>query len=495
MIPPNFEFKRIISFKDSFSRQLAEALYIEKEGNLNKRLEYGYNHLYRLESNLPAWELQRKNEREAKERANYMSNLYNFVSVISNVKNMCKIADPRTNQKTFSRIRKRSGHKTPPEGMDPDGQLVSEEGVSRNKIRRMNTSTPRMEYRNTSHTDWPCSPLKLSPYNSSKSIESLGSSFHSAESENINGSPAGLSPQLRKLLIRPRNTGEESEIRELLITTINLTRAAFGRGFSEYLGDDQDVKVDKLEDNTFYRFSRKTTLISELMEKLNISGEKEAIVILGRNVLEPWDYRSFHSLDALLANNLRKEGWRKSVLWEASMCGNEYIGLRSAELIYLDFWCREFLLSPEWGEGVSRGMEDVFKIKLPDLVVVDTEGREFNSPRVWKRKFHLEAGAQMGSLTKHNTSVKKNDQLRKRLNQTFFSGGPVFSLQKENPTNLQTPSHTQTRARRRLNVDTSQQLITSIFSPKSRAMYNVDNGKDDPDNEFLSAAKIGRNFQ
>ena len=29
MTPPDFEFKRLISFKDSFSRQLAEALYIE----------------------------------------------------------------------------------------------------------------------------------------------------------------------------------------------------------------------------------------------------------------------------------------------------------------------------------------------------------------------------------------------------------------------------------------------------------------------------------
>ena len=53
MDAPEFEFKRLISFSDSFSRQLAEALYIEKEGNLNRRMEYGYNHLYRLESNLP----------------------------------------------------------------------------------------------------------------------------------------------------------------------------------------------------------------------------------------------------------------------------------------------------------------------------------------------------------------------------------------------------------------------------------------------------------
>ena len=67
MVPTDFEFKRLISFKDSFSRQLAEALYIEKEGNLNRRLEYGYNHLYRLESNIPDWEMQKNNEKQARE--------------------------------------------------------------------------------------------------------------------------------------------------------------------------------------------------------------------------------------------------------------------------------------------------------------------------------------------------------------------------------------------------------------------------------------------
>ena len=222
MVPPVFEFKRLASFNDSFSRQLAEALYIEKEGNLNRRLEYGYNHLYRLESNLPEWELQKLNEKQARERANYVADLQNFISVIRIVMSKCNSASNDSNPETISR--KRHSHNT--SVMELVDQKFPDEGVSKTKFRRMDTSTPKTEYRSTKQIDWPCSPLESSPSGSSKSIETLGSSFHSNESKGVNISEAGLSPELRKLLIRPRNKGEESEVRELLITTINLTRAA-----------------------------------------------------------------------------------------------------------------------------------------------------------------------------------------------------------------------------------------------------------------------------
>ena len=89
MIPPEFDFKIISCHRDSFSRQLSEALLIEEEGILNKRAEYGVNHLYRLQSNMPEWELNKLKEREAKDRANLVSNLQNFINVITNVKYKC----------------------------------------------------------------------------------------------------------------------------------------------------------------------------------------------------------------------------------------------------------------------------------------------------------------------------------------------------------------------------------------------------------------------
>ena len=84
MTPPVFKFEIKASYRDSMSRQLAEALLIEKEGNLNRRTEYGSNHLCRFELNVPEWERERIMEVQAREKANRTSNLKCFVSVIHN---------------------------------------------------------------------------------------------------------------------------------------------------------------------------------------------------------------------------------------------------------------------------------------------------------------------------------------------------------------------------------------------------------------------------
>ena len=61
---------------------------------------------------------------------------------------------------------------------------------------------------------------------------------------------AGLSPELNKLLVRPRAEDELDDARRLLTETINLTRAAMERGI--ITGDDclpeEDVTM-----NSFYR--------------------------------------------------------------------------------------------------------------------------------------------------------------------------------------------------------------------------------------------------
>ena len=69
------------------SRQLAEAILIEEEGRLNKRIERGFNHLYRLQSTKTPWEEENLMTEEMKNRANKISDLSCFVDIVKNVMN------------------------------------------------------------------------------------------------------------------------------------------------------------------------------------------------------------------------------------------------------------------------------------------------------------------------------------------------------------------------------------------------------------------------
>ena len=60
----------------------------------------------------------------------------------------------------------------------------------------------------------------------------------------------GLSPQIRKLLIMPRNENEFMEMRKLVRETINLTRAAMDRGL---IPDDGISRYDDLFENSMYK--------------------------------------------------------------------------------------------------------------------------------------------------------------------------------------------------------------------------------------------------
>ena len=369
--------------------------------------------------------------------------------------------------------------------MDP----VHQNGcVPVSKVRRMDSSTPKLEYRNSKPVDWPCSPLKSSPEGSSNTIETLGSSFQSSVSSGMNISEAGLSPELRKLLIRPRNKGEESELRDLLITTINLTRAAIGKGFDEYLANDLEMVEIKLANNTFYRFASKESMITDLLEKLKITDEKHAIVILGRNALEPWNYQCPNILNPLSYGTVKTDVWRKSVLyWNVCLDDLVYYKVRPAELVYLDLWCEEFLLKPVDETDILQEMDDVFKLKVTTLI-------GGNVLRLGKRKFQIHHGALMGSLSKHSTPMKEDDNLRKRLNQTFFTGGPVCSLSKMGPKCSQVSARPKPKAKRRLTVGPGQQTISSIFSPKIRAIRVDNTTRDDPNELDGSVNLVEKSF-
>ena len=64
--------------------------------------------------------------------------------------------------------------------------------------------------------------------------------------------PAGLSPALKKLLIRPREREEYMDTRKLLRETLNLTRAAMWNGLIEENLDADEFKLN-LIDNAFFR--------------------------------------------------------------------------------------------------------------------------------------------------------------------------------------------------------------------------------------------------
>lgn len=90
----------------------------------------------------------------------------------------------------------------------------------------METSTPKMNYRTKKEEVGDISPISKSP------IFNLSNSGNVSCEEEIvqNMGPAGLSPELRRLLIKPRNKTEAEEMKLLLEQTVNLTRAALARG-------------------------------------------------------------------------------------------------------------------------------------------------------------------------------------------------------------------------------------------------------------------------
>ena len=55
-------------------------------GDLNKRSEYGNNHLTRLEANVSKWEEEKRMEKEISEQANWKSDMKIFIEIIKSVR-------------------------------------------------------------------------------------------------------------------------------------------------------------------------------------------------------------------------------------------------------------------------------------------------------------------------------------------------------------------------------------------------------------------------
>ena len=128
------------------------------------------------------------------------------------------------------------------------------------------------------------------------------------------------------------------------------------------------------------------------------------------------------------------------------------------------------LLNLRLGEVDAVGI--VIKPKRP----VDSDIELAASPVLKNRKRQLSPteGTFMGNLPKHSTTVKKNDQVRRKLNQTVFtgSGKNILTLMKGEKS-LETPKRRKKYSKRRLNDKNISSLHTSIFSPRTEAATSI----------------------
>ena len=78
----------------------------------------------------------------------------------------------------------------------------------------------------------------------------------------------------------------------------------------------------------------------------------------------------------------------------------------------------------------------------------------------------------MGSLRKYSTALKKNLEVRRKFNQTYFEAGTplnsTFKLSTHELGNIEGKVKKKRRIpKRRLTEENRQMLITSIFSPRN----------------------------
>ena len=87
-----------------------------------------------------------------------------------------------------------------------------------------------------------------------------------------------------------------------------------------------------------------------------------------------------------------------------------------------------------------------------------------------KRSLSPTEATLLGILPKHTTTIKKSQDVRRRLNQTFFVGSPTNEISLcTQDLSKNTPERTRKKrkVKRKLTEDNKQLLITSAFTPKS----------------------------
>ena len=89
MTQPRFEFKVIRTCSDALTRQVGEAVWILKSGNLNSKSEFGTNHLCRLVADLDPRTAEQENLLQEREKSREKTNMSEFSKVVRNVINLC----------------------------------------------------------------------------------------------------------------------------------------------------------------------------------------------------------------------------------------------------------------------------------------------------------------------------------------------------------------------------------------------------------------------
>ena len=261
MVPPKYTFKIMGVYKDCLSKQVAEAIQIEHKGILNKRSEFGINHIPRLVADKSDQERDKLLEQEARDRANLLSNLHCFKNVVMNVKESMRII------KNSSCSRSNKSSKRQSRG---EGPAAIETGNRKGKKRRLDmfSSTPIWEHRGISgEQETPESTVETPPI-----LDFSGGSFEmECTVDKAYSEPVGLSPALKKLLIRPREGEEYMDTRKLLRETLNLTRAVMWNGLIEENLNADEFKLNLLDNAFFKKYGiAEVDTMEELLKGLKI---------------------------------------------------------------------------------------------------------------------------------------------------------------------------------------------------------------------------------
>jgi len=171
--PPTFKFERVGTYRDPLSRQIAEALFIIKEGELNSKFEFGLNHICRLEASVS----RKEEEIDRKKEKDRLSVIERNVIALKNVLLNNKFtALPSSNSSTtFRHLTKTKKERTQAEKREwepginrQEEEKEKEPGSRKRKKRKMEsvlTSTPsfrtRQEQEETSRSPINVSPIKV----------------------------------------------------------------------------------------------------------------------------------------------------------------------------------------------------------------------------------------------------------------------------------------------------------------------------------------------
>ena len=459
MTPPEYTFKVLGSYSDCLSRQIAEAIHIEEKGILNKRSEFGINHLPRLEAVKSERDRDVQLEKEAREKANLVSDLMCFINVVKNVSSTVPTNCPSYR----SEVKRRDW---------PDDQdLQQGKGGSKRQKTSMLASTPIWEHRKVGEGE--SSPDSIDT--SSLLLDFSGGSFGHESCKtpskgwnDINGQglaermvTAGLTPDLKKLLIRPVEENDYMSTKRLLEETINLTRAAILKGLIDENLNMEDFSI-KLTENAFYKALDTMDPVQRMLDNLDLSDWKqddlEDFEILHRPMFKARRGLFQHLQDAV--EIFQNEKYPPGVITFAS---------KAAPCVLVDQHVENFIMDSARVSMVisDEKKEDKEVIALRKDVKMDSTKRKFIiSPNnsVAGQAYKLQRGDQIDIGSSPALKIRSGlDTKPKSPPAGGDLSSPAIGRIRKVKRRFTTP-------KRSFTPDKRQTLITSVFSPRENKL-------------------------